>query len=66
MDLTHRDADAWIAGYAHYLRDVLGAADATRLRHLLTVRRFVAACSGPGAPAPEWTGLSFQQVTEFI
>ncbi len=66
MDLTHRDADAWIAGYAHYLRDVLGAADTTRLRHLPTVRRFVAACSGPGAPAPDWTGLSVQQVTEFI
>ena len=63
---AHRDAGAWIAGYADYLRDVLGADDTTRLRHLPTVRRFIAACSGPGAPAPDWTGLSVQQVTEFI
>ena len=63
MDTTHRDA-AWIAGYTDYLRDAVGAADATRVRHLPTVRRFIAACSGPGTP--DWTGLSVQQVTEFV
>jgi hypothetical protein len=35
MDTTHRDADAWVAGYADYLRDAVGATDATRARHLL-------------------------------
>ena len=64
MDTTHRDAAAWVAGYADYLRDLVGAADATRARHLPTVRRFIAACSGPGGP--DWTRLSVQQVTEFI
>jgi site-specific recombinase XerD len=34
------------------------------LRYLPTVQRFIAACSGPGAP--DWTGLSVQLVTEFI
>lgn len=63
MDTTHRDA-AWVAGYADYLRDAVGATDATRVRHLPTVRRFIAACSGPGTP--DWTGLSVQQVTEFV
>ncbi len=63
MDTTHHDA-AWVAGYADYLRDLVGAADATRARHLPTVRRFIAACSGPGGP--DWTGLSVQQVTEFV
>lgn len=64
MDTTHRDAAAWAAGYVDYLRDALGAADATRARHLPIVRRFIAACAGPDAP--DWTGLSVQQVTEFI
>lgn len=63
MDTTHRDA-AWVAGYSEYLRDLVGAADATRARHLPTVRRFIAACSGPGVP--DWTRLSVQQVTEFV
>ena len=66
MDTTHRDAAAWIIGYADYLRDVLGAADTTRVRHLPTVRRFIAACSGQGASLPDWTGLSVQRVTEFV
>jgi len=64
MDTTNSDATFWIAGYADYLRDVVGATDATRLRYLPTVRRFIAACSGPGAP--DWIGLSVQHVTEFI
>jgi len=64
MDTTYRDAAAWVAGYADYLRDLVGAADATRARHLPTVRRFITACSGPGGP--DWTGLSVQRVTEFI
>ncbi len=64
MDTTHRDAAAWVAGYADYLRDMVGAAGTTRARHLPTVRRFIATCSGPGGP--DWTGLSVQQVTEFI
>lgn len=65
MDTTHRnDAAFWIAGYTDYLRDVVGAADTTRLRYLPTVRRFIAACSG--TKAPDWTGLSVQLVTEFI
>ena len=66
MDTTHRDAAAWIIGYDDYLRDVLGAADTTRVRHLPTVRRFIAACSGQGASLPDWTGLSVQRVTEFV
>ena len=64
MDTTYRDAAAWAAGYADYLRDAVGAADATRARHLPTVRRFIAACYGPGGS--DWTGLSVQRVTEFI
>jgi len=64
MDTRHRDAAAWVAGYADYLRDAVGAADTTRARHLPTVRRFIAACSGLGGP--DWTGLSVQRVTEFI
>jgi site-specific recombinase XerD len=64
MDTTHNDAAFWIAGYTDYLRDVVGAADTTRLRYLPTIQRFIAACSGPGIP--DWTGLSVQLVTEFI
>lgn len=65
MDTTdNNDAASWIAGYTDYLRDVVGAADTTRLRYLPTVRRFIAACSGTNAP--DWTGLSVQLVTEFI
>jgi hypothetical protein len=45
MDTTDH-AGAWVAGYADYLRDVVGAADATRVRHLSVVRRFIAACLG--------------------
>jgi hypothetical protein len=64
MDTTHHNtAETWVAGYADYLRDAVGAADATRARHLPTVRRFIAACSGPGGP--DWTGLSVQQVAEW-
>ena len=29
MDTTNNDAAFWIAGYTDYLRDVVGAADAT-------------------------------------
>jgi len=64
MDTTNNDAACWIAGYTDYLRDVVGAADTTRLRYLPTVQRFIAACSGPDAP--DWIGLSVQLVTEFI
>lgn len=64
MDTTSNDAAFWIAGYTDYLRDVVGAADATRLRYLPTVRRFIATCSGP--EAPDWTSLSVLRVTEFI
>ena len=64
MDTTHRDAAAWVAGYADYLRNLVGAADTTRARHLPTLRRFIVACSGPDGP--DWAGLSVQQVTEFI
>lgn len=64
MDTTYCDAAAWVAGYADYLRDLVGAADTTRLRHLPTVRRFIAAFCGPCGP--DWSGLSVQQVTEFI
>lgn len=65
MHTTHHDdAAAWVGGYAGYLRDAVGAADATRARHLPTVRRFIAACSGPDGP--DWAGLSVQRVAEFI
>jgi hypothetical protein len=64
MDTTNNDAAFWIAGYTDYLRDVVGAADTTRLRYLPTVRRFIATCFGPSAP--DWTGLSVLRVTEFI
>ncbi len=64
MNTTPHDTAAWVAGYVDYLRDLVGAADTTRARHLPTVRRFIAACSGPGGP--DWTGLSVQQVAEFI
>jgi hypothetical protein len=34
MDTTHHNtAETWVAGYADYLRDAVGAADATRARH---------------------------------
>ena len=65
MDTTDRNGAAtWLADYADYLRDVVGAATATRVRHLPIVRRFMAACCGPDAT--DWAGLSVQQVTEFI
>ena len=65
MDMTHHnDAASWIAGYTDYLRDVVGAANTTRLRYLPTVQRFIAACSGTNAP--DWTGLSVQLVIEPI
>jgi site-specific recombinase XerD len=64
MDTTNNDAAFWIADYADYLRDVVGAADTTQLRYLPTVRRFIAVCSGSGVP--DWSGLSVQRVTEFI
>ncbi len=63
MDTTDH-AGTWAAGYADYLRDVVGAATATRVRHMPIVQRLIAACSGPGGP--DWTGLSVQRVTEFI
>jgi site-specific recombinase XerD len=64
MDTTNSDAAFWIAGYTDYLRNVMGAVDATRLRHMPTVRRFIAAHSSQGIP--DWTGLSVQGVTDFI
>jgi site-specific recombinase XerD len=64
MNTTNGDAAFWIAGYTDYLRDVMGAADTTRLRHLPTVRRFIAAYSRQGVP--DWADLSVQRVTEFI
>jgi site-specific recombinase XerD len=64
MDTTDNGGASWIADYTDYLRDVVGAADATRLRYLPTLQRFIAACSNPGTP--DWTGLSVQRVTEFI
>ena len=50
MDTAHDDAAAWAADYVDYLRDTLGAADATRAGHLPIVRRFVAACFGVEGP----------------
>ena len=38
MDTMNNDAAFWIAGYTDYLRDVVGAADTTRLRYLPTVQ----------------------------
>jgi hypothetical protein len=35
MDTTNNDAAFWIAGYTDYLRDVVGAADTTRLRYCI-------------------------------
>lgn len=64
MDTPNNDAGFWITGYTDYLRDVVGAADATQLRYLPTVRRFIANCSPSGAP--DWTCLSVLRVTEFI
>jgi hypothetical protein len=64
MDTTNNEAAFWIARYTDYLRDVVGAADATWLRHLPTVRRFIAVYCGLGAP--DWTGLCVQRVSEFI
>jgi hypothetical protein len=35
MDTTHHNTAAtWVTGYADYLRDAVGAADATRAHHL--------------------------------
>ena len=51
MNTTYRDAAAWAAGYADYLRDAVGAADATRARHLPTVRR-TGAGSSATTPCP--------------
>ena len=42
----------------------MGAADTTRARHLPTIRRFIAACSGSGGS--DWTELSVQRVADFI
>jgi len=64
MDTTSSSSACWITGYADYLREVVGAADATRLRHSPTVGRFIAIFSRAGVP--DWTGLSVQAVTEFI
>ncbi len=64
MNTTPHDAAAWVAGYVDYLRDLVGAADTTQTRHLPTIRRFIAACSGPGDV--DWTELSVRQVAEFI
>ncbi len=65
MHTTKNDAAFGVVGYTEYLRDVVGAADATRLHYLPTVRRFVAARSS-GSDVPGWTGLSVQLLTEFI
>lgn len=65
MNVTDHDGAAtWLADYADYLRGMVGAASATGARHLPIVRRFIAAYSSLGTP--DWTGLSVQQVTEFI
>ena len=61
---TMDHAGAWVAGCTDYLRDVVGATDATRVRHLSVVRHLIAGCLGQGGPG--WTGLSVQWVTEFI
>ena len=59
MNTTPHDAAAWVAGYVEYLWDLVGAANTTRARHLPTIRRFIAACSGPGGI--DWTELSVQR-----
>jgi site-specific recombinase XerD len=64
MDMPNNDVAFWIAGYIDYLRDVVGAANATQLRYLPTVRRFIATCSGSGTL--DWTCLSVLRVMEFI
>ena len=58
MNTTYRDAAAWAAGYADYLR--VGGGGPTRRGHAMpTVRQFIAACYGRGGF--DWTGLSVQR-----
>ena len=47
MNTTNGDAAFCIAGYTDYLRDVMGAADTTRLRHLLPY-------GASSRPIPAW------------
>lgn len=53
--------DAWLVSYNRYLRDVVGAATATGVRHSRVIRRFMDACF-----ERRWTDLSIERVTEFI
>jgi len=57
------DASFWISSYDDYLRDIVGAAPATRVRYIRVVRPFVRSClvAGDG-----WARLSVGQITDFI
>ncbi len=62
MDLKNEDLpDAWLVNYNKYLRDVVGAATTTCVRHSQVVQRFIDVCYEGG-----WSHLSIERVTEFI
>jgi site-specific recombinase XerD len=60
---SENDANSWLHNYDCYLRDVAGAAAATRIRYRRVVRRFVAACFDNTA---QWATPSVQQIIGFI
>jgi integrase/recombinase XerD len=60
---SENDANSWLHSYDCYLRDVAGAAAATRIRYRRVVRRFVAACFDNTA---QWATPSVQQIIGFI
>jgi len=64
MDLqSENDASFWLGSYDSYLRDIVGAAAATRIRYTRVVRVFIQHCS---ASDSGWTGLTMQQIADFI
>jgi hypothetical protein len=56
---SENDANSWLHSYDCYLRDVAGAAAATRIRYRRVVRRFVAACFDNTV---QWATPSVQQI----
>jgi hypothetical protein len=73
MDTPNNNAAFWIAGYSDYLRDMVGAADTTRLRYVPAATRYrprdlaircnsrsvAACCAGDGCtPAARSRGIT--------
>lgn len=60
---SENDANSWLHSYDCYLRDVAGAAAATRIRYRRVVSRFVVACFNN---TNQWVTPSVQQIIAFI